>query len=52
MAATGAGSTSYNNSGSFTIAGRTDYSADTGSGLLSSVLTRATGTLANGACSA
>ncbi len=52
VAATGAGSTSYNNSGSFTIGTRTDYTADTGSGLLSSVLTRATGTLANGSCSA
>jgi PKD repeat protein len=51
-AATSTGSTSYNTSGSFTIGTRTDYSADTGSGLLSSVLTRATGTLSGGACSA
>ena len=32
-AATGAGSTSYSTSGSFTIGTRTDYNADTGSGL-------------------
>ena len=51
-AAASAGSTSYNTSGSFAIGTRTDYSADTGSGLLSSVLTRAAGTLSSGTCSA
>ncbi|HUN79482.1 MAG TPA: PKD domain-containing protein [Solirubrobacteraceae bacterium] len=51
VAASAAGSTSYNASGSFTIGTRTDYNADTGSGLLSSVLTRASGTLSNGTCS-
>jgi hypothetical protein len=51
-AASAAGSTSFNTSGSFAIGTRTDYNADTGSGLASSVLTRATGTLANGVCSA
>ena len=47
----GAGSSSYNTTGSFTIGTRTEYSADTGSGLLSSVLTRATGKRSANACS-
>jgi PKD repeat protein len=51
LAASATGSTSFNNTGSFAIGTRTDYNADSGSGLASSVLTRATGTLANGACS-
>jgi PKD repeat protein len=51
VAATEPGSTSYSTSGSFAIGTRTEYNADSGSGLLSSVLTRATGTLANGVCS-
>jgi PKD repeat protein len=51
VAASAAGSTSYNNSGSFAIGTRTEYNADTGSGLLSSVLTRSTGTLSSGTCS-
>ncbi len=50
VAGTSAGSTSYNTSGSVTIGTRTDYNADTGSGLLSSVLTRATATLTSGTC--
>jgi PKD repeat protein len=50
-AASAAGSTSFNTSGSFAIGTRTDYSANAGSGLASSVLTRATGTLASGVCS-
>jgi PKD repeat protein len=49
--ASAAGSTSFNTSGSFTIGTRTNYSADTGSGLASSVLTLAAGTLSNGVCS-
>jgi PKD repeat protein len=48
--ATAAGSTSYNSSGSFAIGTRSEYNADAGSGVLSSVLTRATGTLSNGTC--
>jgi PKD repeat protein len=52
VAASGAGTTSYNNTGSFAIGTRTEYNADTGSGLLSSVLTRAAGTLSSGLCSA
>jgi PKD repeat protein len=50
--ASAAGSTSFNTSGSFAIGTRTDYNADGGSGVSSSVLTRAAGTLANGVCSA
>ncbi len=50
-AATAAGSTSYNASGSFAIGTRTDFNNDAGSGFLSSALTRATGTLSEGACS-
>jgi PKD repeat protein len=49
--ATAAGSSSFNTTGSFTIGTRTDYNADTGAGLLTSVLTRATGTLSNNVCS-
>ncbi len=49
-AANTAGSTSFNTTGGFGIGTRTNYS-DSGSGLASSVLTRATGTLANGVCS-
>jgi PKD repeat protein len=52
VVASSAGSTSYNTSGSVTIGTRTDYSADAGSGLVSSVLTRATATLGNGVCGA
>jgi hypothetical protein len=57
VAASGAGTASFNKTGSFTIASRTDYTADTGSGLLSSVLTVASATLtsvggAAGTCSA
>jgi hypothetical protein len=44
--ATGAGSTSYNSSGSFTISAVSDYS-DAGSGLASSTLTRQTATLSS-----
>jgi PKD repeat protein len=47
---TAAGATSYNNSGTVTIGTRTDFNADTGSGFLSSALTRATATLSNGVC--
>ncbi|HSZ68835.1 MAG TPA: PKD domain-containing protein [Solirubrobacteraceae bacterium] len=50
IAASSAGSTSYNSSGSFAIGTRSEYNADAGSGVLSSVLTRATGTLSGGAC--
>jgi PKD repeat protein len=50
-AATTAGATSYNTSGSFAIGTRTDFSADGGSGFLASVLTRASGTLSAGSCS-
>ena len=52
VAASGTGSTSYNNSGSFAIGTRSEYNADSGSGVLSSVLTRSAGTLSNGSCSA
>ncbi|HST54965.1 MAG TPA: N,N-dimethylformamidase beta subunit family domain-containing protein [Solirubrobacteraceae bacterium] len=51
-AASAAGSASFSTSGSFTIGTRTDYNADSGSGLISSVLTRAAGTLSGNACSA
>src|SRR5207237_5156365 len=44
--ATGAGSSSYNSSGSFTIGAISDYS-DAGSGLASSTLTRQTATLSS-----
>jgi PKD repeat protein len=50
-AATAAGASSFNATGSFTIAKRTDYSADTGSGVSSSTLTRASGTLSGNTCS-
>jgi hypothetical protein len=50
-AATAAGATSYSTSGSFTIGARTDFSADAGSGFVSSTLTRASGTLGAGSCS-
>ena len=51
-AATGAGSSSYLNSGTtLTITGRTDFT-DGGSGLASSTLTMATGTLSGNSCSA
>jgi PKD repeat protein len=52
IAATAGGSTSFNTSGNFSIGTRADYSADAGSGFVSSVLTRAAGTLAAGTCSA
>ncbi|HVR05195.1 MAG TPA: N,N-dimethylformamidase beta subunit family domain-containing protein [Solirubrobacteraceae bacterium] len=48
-AASGAGTSSYSTTGTFTGT-RTDYGADTGSGLASSVLTVAKGTLSNGGC--
>ncbi len=54
VAAGAAGSSSYNTTGSLTIGARTDYGetqSATQSGLASSVLTRATGTLAAGSCS-
>jgi PKD repeat protein len=47
---TAAGATSYNNSGTVTIGTRTDFNADSGSGFISSTLTRATATLSNNAC--
>ncbi len=50
-AASAAGSSSYNTTGSFAIGTRTEYSADTGSGVASSVLTRAAGKLSANACS-
>jgi hypothetical protein len=50
-AASAAGSSSFNTSGSFAIGTRTEYGADTGSGLASSVLTRAAGKLTANACS-
>jgi hypothetical protein len=40
VAASGAGSTSANTTGAFTIGTRTDYNSDAGSGVASSVLTR------------
>lgn len=49
--ATTAGSSSFNNLGGYAIDLRTDYT-DGGSGLASSVLTRADGTLLGNACSA
>jgi PKD repeat protein len=52
VAASEAGSTSFNTTGTVTIGTRTDFNADAGSGFVSSTLTRATGKLANGACSA
>ncbi len=52
QSATGGGTTSYLTSGtSLPITTRTDYNADTGSGLLSSTLTMATGTLSGDSCS-
>jgi hypothetical protein len=50
VAGSEAGSTSFNTSGNFSIGTRIDFNADAGSGLLSSVLTRAAGTLSNGEC--
>jgi PKD repeat protein len=47
---TAAGATSYNNSGTLTIGTRTDFNADTGSGFISSTLTRAAATLSNNVC--
>ena len=49
-AASAAGSSSFNTTGSFAIGTRTEYGADAGSGVASSVLTRATGTLSANAC--
>ncbi len=49
-AASAAGSSSFNTTGSFAIGTRTEYGADTGSGLASSVLTRAAGTLSANNC--
>jgi PKD repeat protein len=48
--ASAAGTTSFNTSGSFSISKRTDFSADAGSGFVSSTLTRQSATLGNGAC--
>ncbi len=50
-AASAGGSSSYNATGSFAIGTRTEYGADSGSGVASSVLTRAAGKLAANACS-
>ncbi|HXA54020.1 MAG TPA: LamG-like jellyroll fold domain-containing protein, partial [Solirubrobacteraceae bacterium] len=53
VAASAAGSSSYNTNGSFTIGARTEYGeaqSATQSGLSSSVLTRATGTLSANSC--
>jgi PKD repeat protein len=50
--ASAAGSSSFNTSGGFTIGTRTDYNADSGSGLVSSVLTRSSATLTNNVCGA
>jgi hypothetical protein len=50
-AATGGASQSYDGDGAFAIGLRTDYNADTGSGVGSSTLTREDGTLAGDACS-
>ena len=52
VTATAGGSTSFSTSGNFSIGTRTDYSTDAGSGFVSSTLTRATGTLSAGTCSA
>lgn len=49
VAASGAGSSSIARA-NFTIGVRTDFNADAGSGLLSSVLTRETASLTNGVC--
>ena len=49
VAASAAGSTSFSRTGSFSIS-RTDYSADAGSGFVSSTLTRATATLGSSGC--
>ncbi len=51
VGASAAGTSSFSKATSFTIATRTDYNADTGSGLASSTLTRAAGTLSNNSCS-
>ncbi len=48
--ASATGTTSYSGSGSFSISKRTDFSADAGSGFVSSTLTRQSATLTNGAC--
>ncbi len=50
VTATASGATGYSTTGNLTIGTRTDFSADSGSGLLSSALTRSTGTLENGVC--
>ena len=50
VAASAAGTSSFVKTTSFTIGTRTDYSADTGSGLASSVLTRAAATLSKNTC--
>jgi hypothetical protein len=50
VAASLAGSSSFNNVGGFPIDSRTDYT-DSGSGIDSSTLTRQAGTLSNNACS-
>jgi hypothetical protein len=50
VAASAAGTTSFDKASSFTIGTRTEYNADTGSGVASSVLTRAAGTLSKNTC--
>lgn len=50
--ATAAGSASTDTDGSFTIATRTDYNADSGVGFATSVLIREQATLSGGACGA
>ena len=50
--ATGGGTNSYDDDGAFTIGLRTDYNADGGSGVNTSILTRESGTLNADACSA
>jgi hypothetical protein len=52
LAASAAGTSSFNKTGSFTIGTRTDYATDAGSGVASSVLTRAAAPLANNTCGA
>jgi len=49
-AASAAGTSSFNTTGSFTIGTRTDYNADSGSGMPVTSLTRASGTLSANAC--
>ena len=50
--ASGGGTNSYDGDGAFTIGLRTDYNADAGAGVSTSILTREQGTLNADACSA